>query len=302
MSKKSEDREQAAESRQGYYESEDHVPDHTAMMGTLDTTGTGGSGGHSDLENLAPIFRVAKAHDLAYARRAVDPDDPDVSEDLVTLSTGISIVQGDPEGDRQRVTQAADDAEGELNTYGYRGNFDSQQGIVHDRSAQAEQAWASSVSDMSAALVIGGNQVQPIAPQEETPEPEAEDKTNPEVRQEEKQAARSESSEGESAQTPSPEPEEPADGLVNPETTEDPQEPEKTPEEPQEPKQEPTPAEPKSELKTPEGNVKPPNKASSKTEWVDWAQACGADRTKAESMSRLQLITEFGKYRPTEKK
>jgi hypothetical protein len=279
------------EPRRGYYESEDHVPDHTAMSGTLDTTDTAGPGGHAKLENLAPIFRVARAHDLAYAARAVDPNDTEVSEDAVQLSTGLSVVQGDPEADKKRVAESADEAQRRLDP-GYSNAFDEDRRFTYDRRVADERSWAVRVADMDAAQVVGGNEYRPVAPPEEAPEePAQEDKTNPEVRQEEKQAA----TEGESAETPSESPQEPAE---EPEEVPPTQEPTPEPEPVQEPQ---TPAaEP--EYKTPDGDVKAPNKASSKTEWVDWAVACGAPRDAAEAQSRLQLITQFGKYRPTEKK
>jgi hypothetical protein len=293
-----ESRDEAAKARKGYYESEDHVPDHTALMGTLDTSGTAGPGGDSELENLAPVFRVAKARDLAYARRAVDPQDTEIPEDLVTLSTGISIVQGDPDGDRKRLTEAANDAEAELDTYGYRGNFDPQSGVGHDRRAQAEQAWAASIADMSPALIVGGNSPVPAAPPQEL-------------------AKRRELLQPQSQRDPH------ATGIVNDEDdaqtgpdgsqeAEEPREEESETQEPtseQESAQEPEKAEESpSEVPVeesyhqPKADVKAPNKASSKTEWVEWAVACGAKREDAEPMSRLQLIEQFGKYRPNEQK
>lgn len=62
-----------------YIESEDHVPDPTLQFGTLDTSGTAG-GNHERLEHISPVFDVASATELAYAARAVDPEDTDVDE------------------------------------------------------------------------------------------------------------------------------------------------------------------------------------------------------------------------------
>lgn len=62
-----------------YKESDDFVPDPTAVFGTLETSGTAG-GDNERAEKVTPIFDAAKANDLAYARRAVDPDDNDVDE------------------------------------------------------------------------------------------------------------------------------------------------------------------------------------------------------------------------------
>lgn len=60
-------------------DNENHVPDPTAQFGTLDTSGTAG-GNHEKLEMISPIFDVAKAQDVAFAARAVDPDDEEVDE------------------------------------------------------------------------------------------------------------------------------------------------------------------------------------------------------------------------------
>lgn len=62
-----------------YKESDDFVPDPTAVFGTLETSGTAG-GDNERAEKVTPIFEAAKANDLAYAKRAVDPDDTDVDE------------------------------------------------------------------------------------------------------------------------------------------------------------------------------------------------------------------------------
>lgn len=62
-----------------YKESDDFVPDPTYSFGTLDTSGTAGAD-NEKLEKTSPIFDAAKANDLAYARRAVDPEDNDVDE------------------------------------------------------------------------------------------------------------------------------------------------------------------------------------------------------------------------------
>lgn len=96
----------------GYVENPDHVPNPTDAYGTLDTTGTGG-GAHAKIEEITPIFDVAKSQDLATAARALDPDDPDVHASLVTLPDGQRIVPVDPEAAADRVRAAAEAATAE---------------------------------------------------------------------------------------------------------------------------------------------------------------------------------------------
>lgn len=313
-----------------------HVPDPTAMTGNLDTSGTGGAGGHSELRNIAPIFDVAEAHDMAYAARAVDPNDKDVPEDHVTLSQGLSVVQGDPDADRQRVAERAQRAQQRLAEDPMSRNLSDRGTYVHDRRARDERAWAASVSDMGPATVIGPQELgeSPVAPNsvidnrpedERSPEgqptadrleeqlPETPDGSG-RISQEEMQGVqdnreamterRAEEERLESGQaegdadaqeattvqgeaTPSAAPEEGSEAASEPETAaqEDSEAPGPKSEEPH------APAE----------DVKAPNKASSKTEWVEWAVACGADREEAGNMTRLELISKYSKLRPNER-
>jgi hypothetical protein len=90
-----------------YVENPDFVPDVTDAMGTLDTSGTAG-GAHEDINQVTPVFEAAKAQDLQRAALAVDPEHPEVPESEVTLSTGTTVVHGDPEEDRERVQKAAE--------------------------------------------------------------------------------------------------------------------------------------------------------------------------------------------------
>lgn len=83
-------------------DNDDFVPDPTHQFGTVDTSGTAGIA-DSRIEEVTPIFDVAKAQDAVAAARALDPDDPDVPEMLVNLPTGVTIVQGDPEAAREAV-------------------------------------------------------------------------------------------------------------------------------------------------------------------------------------------------------
>jgi hypothetical protein len=91
---------------EGYVENPDFVPNPTDAVGTLDTSGTAGSA-HSKIEEITPIFDVARQQDLATAAKALDDKDDSVDAALVTLPTGASIVNEDPEAAKKRVAAAA---------------------------------------------------------------------------------------------------------------------------------------------------------------------------------------------------
>lgn len=67
-----------------YQENENFVPEPTAQFGTLDTSGTAGVA-HSRLEEVTPVFDVARKQEAKAAARALDPEDTGVHESLVTL-------------------------------------------------------------------------------------------------------------------------------------------------------------------------------------------------------------------------
>lgn len=94
------------ETAEAYKESDEHVPSPTDQYGTLDTSGTAGTA-HSRLEEVTPVFDVAKKADLATAARALDPNDDSVPASLVVLPEGQQLVAGDPEGARKRIENAA---------------------------------------------------------------------------------------------------------------------------------------------------------------------------------------------------
>src|ERR1700745_375263 len=79
-----------------YKENDDHVPNPTDQFGTVDTSGTAGTA-HARIEEVSPIFEVAKAQDMVTAARALDPEDTDVPESLVVLPQGTQIVEIDHE-------------------------------------------------------------------------------------------------------------------------------------------------------------------------------------------------------------
>jgi hypothetical protein len=305
-----------------------HVPDPTAMTGNLDTSGTGGAGGHSELRNIAPIFAVAEAHDMAYAARAVDPNDDEVPSDHVTVSTGLSVVQGDPEGDRQRVTERAARAQERLRDDPLGRNLDDRGTYVHDRRARDERAWQASVTDMGPATVIGPQELgeAPVAPNSVIDNRPEEEQRAPEgvvtqegAREDDDTAREHERLEAEQAQgvqenrermneqgaeqaTADVDAQEAVTVQGGQEAAETPTEsPEAASEAKGDAEEAETPGPKSEELHAPEGDVKAPNKASSKTEWVEWATACGADRDEASSMTRLELISKYSKLRPNER-
>jgi len=83
-------------------------PDHAAMTGTYDTSDTAGPDApHTELRGVTAAFDLARASDLAWALRGMDPSDEAVSSNIVQTSPGLTVNRGDPDGDRARVTAAA---------------------------------------------------------------------------------------------------------------------------------------------------------------------------------------------------
>lgn len=84
------------------------APDPSAMTGTYDTSETAGPGApHTELRGVTAAFDVARVTDLAWALRAMDPEDEQVSPNVVQTSPGLTVNRGDPDEDRRRVTAAA---------------------------------------------------------------------------------------------------------------------------------------------------------------------------------------------------
>lgn len=114
------------------------APDHSAMTGTYDTTDTAGPGAqHTELRGVTSAFDIARAADLAWALRAMDPDDDAVSPNVVQTSPGLSVNRGDPDEDRRRVTAAAQRAREALEREGLE--VDPVSGAVRTRDHSA--AW-----------------------------------------------------------------------------------------------------------------------------------------------------------------
>lgn len=84
-----------------------HRIDPAAMTGTYDTTDTAGPDArYGHIQDITPIFDMARANDLAYALKSMDVNDP-TPTNLVQTSPGLTVNRGDPEADRQRITAAA---------------------------------------------------------------------------------------------------------------------------------------------------------------------------------------------------
>lgn len=82
--------------------------DPAAMTGTYETSDTAGpSARFGRIEDTSPIFDIARANDLAYALRAMNPDDELIPQNLVQTSPGLTVNRGDPQGDQDRIRAAA---------------------------------------------------------------------------------------------------------------------------------------------------------------------------------------------------
>ena len=96
-----------------------HAPDPSLMTGNYDTSETAGPAApHTDIRGVTAAFDVARAGDLAWALRAMDPSDEDVPQNVVTTSPGLTVNRGDPDGDRQRVAASAERARQALEAAG----------------------------------------------------------------------------------------------------------------------------------------------------------------------------------------
>lgn len=77
----------------GYVENPDHTPNPYFQTGTLETTDLGTTAAQQ-IHGVSPVFEVARAQNLQTAARALDPNDPTVSSDLVILPAAEVTVQG----------------------------------------------------------------------------------------------------------------------------------------------------------------------------------------------------------------
>jgi len=125
------------------------VPDPAAMTGTYDTTDTAGPAApHTALTGVTNAFSFARATDLAWALRAMDPEDEEVSPNVVQTSPGLTVNRGDPDDDKRRVTEAAGRARRALEEAGME--LDAASGEIRTRDHTASwQNHASSIGPMT---------------------------------------------------------------------------------------------------------------------------------------------------------
>jgi hypothetical protein len=129
-------------------------PDFSAMTGTYDTSDTAGPGApHTDLRKVTPAFDLARASDLAWALRGMDPGDDDVPPNVVQTSPGLTVNRGDPDGDRQRVASAAARARQALEEAGLE--LDPVSGEVRWRDHTAP--WENHASSIGPMTVVEDN-------------------------------------------------------------------------------------------------------------------------------------------------
>jgi hypothetical protein len=83
-------------------------PDPAAMTGTYDTSDTAGPDARfGRVEDTSSVFDIARAGDLQWALRSMDPGDTDVPFNLVQTSPGLTVNRGDPDDDKRRIAEAA---------------------------------------------------------------------------------------------------------------------------------------------------------------------------------------------------
>jgi hypothetical protein len=130
------------------------TPDHSAMTGTYDTSDTAGPGAaQTELRGVTSAFDYARATDLAWALRAMDPADEDVSQNVVQTSPGLTVNRGDPEGDKARVAEAARRAREALEEAGLE--MDPVTGTVRWRDHSAP--WQNHASGLGPMTVVDEN-------------------------------------------------------------------------------------------------------------------------------------------------
>lgn len=113
-----------------------NAPDPAAMTGTYDTSDTAGPDApHTALRGVTEAFNMAEASDLAWALRAMDPEDQAVSPNVVQTSPGLTVNRGDPDEDKRRVAAAAERARRLLEASGLEVDPVSGQIRTRDHSA-----------------------------------------------------------------------------------------------------------------------------------------------------------------------
>ena len=124
---------------EGYSESDDFVPDPTHQFGTVETSGTAGIA-DSRIEEVTPIFDIARQQNLVTAARALDPDDTDVASSNVILPGDLR----DMETAKEEVRKQAEAALSEPVTIG--GPTMAQRAAAEDTSKDEKPAKSSAAS------------------------------------------------------------------------------------------------------------------------------------------------------------
>jgi hypothetical protein len=127
------------------------APDPSAMTGTYDTSETAGPNApHTELRGVTAAFDRARATDLAWALRAMDPDDEAVSPNVVQTSPGLTVNRGDPDEDKRRVSAAADRAREQLEQAGLE--VDPVTGAIRTRDHSAP--WRNHATSMGPMVTV----------------------------------------------------------------------------------------------------------------------------------------------------
>jgi hypothetical protein len=127
------------------------APDPSAMTGTYDTSDTAGPNApHTELRGVTAAFDMARVTDLAWALRAMDPDDEAVSPNVVQTSPGLTVNRGDPDEDRRRVSAAAQRARESLEAAGLE--VDPVTGVVRSRDHSAP--WMSHPAGVGPMVIV----------------------------------------------------------------------------------------------------------------------------------------------------
>lgn len=130
------------------------APDPSAMTGTYDTSETAGPNApHTELRGVTAAFDMARVTDLTWALRAMDPDDEQVSPNVVQTSPGLTVNRGDPDEDKRRVTAAADRARQALEAAGLE--VDPVTGTV--RSKDHSAPWMAHPSGLGPMVTVDEN-------------------------------------------------------------------------------------------------------------------------------------------------
>jgi hypothetical protein len=128
-----------------------NAPDPAAMTGTYDTTETAGPDApHTELRGVTAAFDRARATDLAWALRAMDPEDEQVSPNVVQTSPGLTVNRGDPDEDKRRVSAAAQRAREHLEQAGLE--VDPVSGAVRTRDHSAP--WMNQASSLGPMVTV----------------------------------------------------------------------------------------------------------------------------------------------------